>query len=156
LGAHGDGGVRPSHHSRWGVSAATSISLNELAVAVLLRQRGKRPERGLHLQWQADRLGQHRRLAQRPQACGDRQFPLARPAPHWASCLVQNGTPLCDLQEMGGWKSAEMVRRYAHLAPAQMAKHAAVIDALLYDTTTSQRDSSGQQKGATDNRTPLI
>jgi hypothetical protein len=57
---------------------------------------------------------------------------------------------------MGGWKSAEMVRRYAHVAPANMVKHAAVIDALLHDTITSQGDSSGQQKGATDNRNPLI
>jgi hypothetical protein len=28
---------------------------------------------------------------------------------------------------MGGWKSAEMVRRYAHLATAQMARNAAAI-----------------------------
>ena len=44
---------------------------------------------------------------------------------------MQNGTPLYDLQEMGGWKSAEMVRRYAHLAPAQMARHAEVVGGLL-------------------------
>jgi hypothetical protein len=30
--------------------------------------------------------------------------------------LIQHGTPLYDLKEMGG-KSAAMVRRYAHLAP---------------------------------------
>jgi hypothetical protein len=52
--------------------------------------------------------------------------------------LVQKGTPLYELQEMGGWKLAEMVRRYAHLAPAQMAKHGAVIGALLHDTNTAQ------------------
>lgn len=56
----------------------------------------------------------------------------------WASWLVQNGTPLYDLQEMGGWKSSEMVRRYAHLAPAQMAKHAAVVEHLLRGTTGAQ------------------
>ncbi|NKG36097.1 hypothetical protein CAP43_15045 [Acinetobacter junii] len=39
----------------------------------------------------------------------------------WASWLVQNGTPLYDLQEMGGWQSSEMVRRYAHLAPANLS-----------------------------------
>ena len=33
----------------------------------------------------------------------------------WASWHVQGGTPLFVLQEMGGWASAEMVRRYAHL-----------------------------------------
>ncbi|WP_370660846.1 tyrosine-type recombinase/integrase [Massilia aurea] len=46
----------------------------------------------------------------------------------WASSLIQNGTPLYDLQEMRGWKSVAMVRRYAHLAPAHMARHAAVVD----------------------------
>lgn len=64
----------------------------------------------------------------------------------WASWLVQHGTPLYDLQEMGGWKSAEMVRRYAHLAPAQMARNAAVIDSLLHVTTTSQYHLQDQQK----------
>jgi hypothetical protein len=41
-------------------------------------------------------------------------------------------------KEGGGWKSAEMVRRYAHLAPAQMAKHADVVGSLLYGTNTAQ------------------
>jgi hypothetical protein len=51
---------------------------------------------------------------------------------------MQNGTPLYDLQEMRGRKLSEMVRRYAHLVPAQMAKHVAVIDALLHDTYTAK------------------
>jgi len=34
----------------------------------------------------------------------------------WASWHIQGGTPLFALQELGGWESAEMVRRYAHLA----------------------------------------
>jgi len=39
----------------------------------------------------------------------------------WASWHVQNGTPLYALQEMGGWSSVEMVRRYAHLAADHLA-----------------------------------
>ena len=39
----------------------------------------------------------------------------------WASWHVQNGTPLFALQELGGWESAEMVRRYAHLAADHLA-----------------------------------
>jgi len=30
---------------------------------------------------------------------------------------VQSGTSLPELMELGGWKSYEMVLRYAHLAP---------------------------------------
>ena len=35
----------------------------------------------------------------------------------WASWHAQNGTPLNVLQELGGWESPEMVRRYAHFDP---------------------------------------
>jgi integrase len=34
----------------------------------------------------------------------------------WASWHVQGGTPLLALQELGGWESSEMVRRYAHFS----------------------------------------
>jgi hypothetical protein len=57
---------------------------------------------------------------------------------HEASWLLRNGSPVYDLQEMGGWKSAAVVRRYAHLGPAQMARHAAVVDRLLRVTSTAQ------------------
>lgn len=42
----------------------------------------------------------------------------------WASWHVQSGTPLNILQELGGWESTEMVRRYAHFSAAHLAKYA--------------------------------
>jgi integrase len=39
----------------------------------------------------------------------------------WASWHVQAGTPLHVLQELGGWETAEMVRRYAHLSADHLA-----------------------------------
>ena len=42
----------------------------------------------------------------------------------WASWHVQNGTPLFALQELGGWESSEMVRRYAHLSADHLAPYA--------------------------------
>ena len=48
----------------------------------------------------------------------------------WASWHVQNGTPLFALQELGGWESAEMVRRYAHLAADHLAPYAERLCAL--------------------------
>jgi len=41
----------------------------------------------------------------------------------WASWHVQSGTPLHVLQELGGWESAEMVRRYAHLSSEHLAPY---------------------------------
>jgi len=42
----------------------------------------------------------------------------------WASWHVRNGTPLFALQELGGWQSPEMVRRYARLAADHLAPYA--------------------------------
>ena len=42
----------------------------------------------------------------------------------WASWHVQNGTPPFALQELGGWESPEMVRRYAHLGADHLAAYA--------------------------------
>lgn len=39
----------------------------------------------------------------------------------WASWHAQDGTPLHVLQELGGWESPEMVRRYAHLSTGHLA-----------------------------------
>ncbi len=51
----------------------------------------------------------------------------------WASRLIPSGVPLSVLQEMGGWESREMVRRYAHLAPNHLTEHARKIDDIFGD-----------------------
>jgi hypothetical protein len=34
---------------------------------------------------------------------------------------IQAGTPMHELQRLGGWRTGEMVERYAHLAPEHLA-----------------------------------
>ncbi|MCH8302247.1 MAG: site-specific integrase [Proteobacteria bacterium] len=46
----------------------------------------------------------------------------------WASWHVMSGTNLQELMELGGWKSYEMVLRYAHLAPEHLSDAAARIE----------------------------
>ncbi|MCH9006037.1 MAG: site-specific integrase [Proteobacteria bacterium] len=46
----------------------------------------------------------------------------------WASWHVMSGTGLQELMELGGWKSYEMVLRYAHLAPEHLSTAAARIE----------------------------
>lgn len=46
----------------------------------------------------------------------------------WASWHVTNGTSLQELMKLGGWKSYEMVLRYAHLAPDHLSNAAARIE----------------------------
>jgi integrase len=54
----------------------------------------------------------------------------------WASWHVQSGTPLFALQELGGWETEKMVRRYAHLAADHLALHAANTE--IHGTNTAQ------------------
>ncbi len=46
----------------------------------------------------------------------------------WASWHVQSGTPLQRLMELGGWANYEMVLKYAHLAPGDLAEEARRIE----------------------------
>ncbi|SPY36405.1 site-specific tyrosine recombinase XerC [Proteus mirabilis] len=62
----------------------------------------------------------------------------------WASWLIQSGVPLTALQEMGGWESIEMVRRYAHLAPNHLTEHARKIDDVFNDNDTNTTQSKNQ------------
>nr|WP_240905584.1 tyrosine-type recombinase/integrase [Thiorhodococcus mannitoliphagus] len=66
----------------------------------------------------------------------------------WASWHVQSGTPLHVLQELGGWTSFEMVRKYAHLAPEHLAEHAARIETGMrtLDSGTSRASETCQER----------
>jgi integrase len=54
----------------------------------------------------------------------------------WASILRQAGISLDVLQELGGWHSEQMVKRYAHLAPHQVAETAAIVDRVFCGNST--------------------
>lgn len=62
----------------------------------------------------------------------------------WASWLIQSGVPLTALQEMGGWESIEMVRRYAHLAPNHLTEHARKIDDVFNNNDTNTTQNKNQ------------
>lgn len=114
------------------------VSLSQLSVELLQRQLGKHPERVFTYAGKPINQVNTKSWKNALKRADIENFRWHDMRHTWASWLVQNGTPMYDLQEMGGWKSAEMVRRYAHLAPAQMAKHAEVIGTLLNVTNTAQ------------------
>jgi integrase len=112
------------------------VSLSDLAVDVLERQRGKHLERVFTYEGNPIRYVNTkawRNALKRAWIMDFRWHDLRHTR---ASCLIQNGTPLYDLQKMGGWKSAHM------------ACHAAVVDGLLRVTSTAQSVEEGIQKKA--------
>ena len=120
------------------------VSLGSIAVRVLRGQVGKHPLRVFTFQGepikQANTRAWHKAL-KRAEIENFRWHDLRHT---WASWLVQNGTPLNVVQEMGAWESEGMVRRYAHLAPAQLVQHAEVVSSLLDGTIAAQ---SAKEKG---------
>ncbi len=104
------------------------VSMNETALGVFRRHVGKHPERVFVFRDKPIAAANTRawREALKNADIVDVRWHDLRHT--WASWLAQSGVPMAVIQEMGAWKSPEMVRRYAHLTPAVLADHAKVID----------------------------
>ena len=57
----------------------------------------------------------------------------------WASWHIQQGTPIAVLQELGGWESSDIVRRYAHLGNEHIFEYA--------NKLSFEKDDSGADFG---------
>ncbi|HXK28003.1 MAG TPA: site-specific integrase [Candidatus Binatia bacterium] len=113
------------------------VSLNETAVAVLRRQLGKHPVRVFTYKGEPYNRAYTVAWQKALKRAGIENFRWHDLRHTWASWLAQKGVPLSDIQEMGGWETAAMVRRYAHLSPAHLAHRAQVLDDLI-DTNLAQ------------------
>jgi hypothetical protein len=68
-----------------------------------------------------------------------------------------SGTTLQELMELGGWKSFEMVLRYAHLAPEHLSSAAARIERSLVNVgSNSTFTLRSKNKGSLNFSKPLI
>lgn len=108
------------------------VPLNDLAMQVLKRRLGK--HKRYVFTWGGKPVSnvnnRHWRDAlQRAGITGFRWHDATRHT--WASWLAQSGIEQYKLQEMGGWKSATMVRRYAHLKTKHLLDSSRTIDGVL-------------------------
>lgn len=117
---------------------AFNIPLSAEAVLVLRRQREKKQHRsrskqpvGLDAQryvftYYGRKVGvaHTRTFRDALKAAGITNFRWHDLRHTWASWHVQKGTPLPVLQLLGGWKTLEMVMRYAHLGASHLAEFA--------------------------------
>lgn len=117
---------------------AIAVPLNDMAMAVLLRQMGKHPSRvftyaGKPIANAGTRAW--RKALVRAEIVNFRWHDLRHT---WATWQRQAGTPTHELQRLGGWKTGAMVERYAHLAPDHLTLAAGRIDSVLagYDLAT--------------------
>jgi integrase len=120
---------------------AIAVPLNDAALQVLRDQRGK------HATWVFTYEGQRimqvstRAWYHALDRAGIEDFRWHDLRHTWASWHVQSGTPLFALQELGGWETEKMVRRYAHLAAEHLAVYAEKMESPStesYGTNTAQ------------------
>ena len=114
---------------------ALGVPLNEAALGVLERQHGK--HRTHVFTYRGDRLRSANNRAWRAalKASGIENFRWHDLRHTWASWLRQNDVPTWVLQELGGWKSESMVRRYAHMSVKHLAPYA---DQLTFPVTSGK------------------
>lgn len=116
------------------------VALNETALQVLRSQLGLHPERVFTYRGLPLRNANNRAWRKALKTAGITDFRWHDLRHTWASWLIQNGTPLYVLKEMGAWESLEMVQRYAHLSTTQRQQHARIIDVELGSGTKLVQD----------------
>jgi integrase len=98
---------------------AIAVPLNSDAIQILERQAGKHATRVFTYNKKPVFQLATRAWQKALKRAGIENFRFHDLRHTWASWHVQAGTSLYALQEMGGWQSAEMVRRYAHFQPGE-------------------------------------
>ncbi len=103
---------------------AIGVPLNDTALAILQAEAGKHPDRVFTYEgrpvFQVSSMAWYKALKR----AGIENFRWHDLRHTWASWHVQQGTPLFALQEMAGWETEKIVRRYAHLAAGHLAVYA--------------------------------
>jgi integrase len=117
---------------------AINVPLNTVAMAVLCRQIGKHPDRVFTYHGKPITYVNTRSWRNALIRAGIENFRWHDLRHTWASLLAQQGTPLNVLQELGGWESEQMVRRYAHLSTSQLMQHSESISNVLDGTISAQ------------------
>lgn len=110
---------------------AIVVPLNDDAMRVLLLQQGRHAVRVFAYNGEPVVAATTAAWYKALKRCGIEDFRWHDLRHTWASWHVQRGTPLHVLQELGGWQSAQMVRRYAHFSAGHLAAHAANLPVLM-------------------------
>jgi integrase len=102
---------------------AIAVPLNDMAMEIVGDQVGIHPVHVFTYEGQPVKQVSTRAWYHALKRTGIENFRFHDLRHTWASWHVQNGTPIFALQELGGWMTEKMVRRYAHLAADHLAAY---------------------------------
>lgn len=103
---------------------AIPVPFNEAAMEVVSSQVGKHPTHVFTFRGKPLKVLSTKAWYRALKRAGIENFRWHDLRHTWASWHAQNGTPMHVLQELGGWESPLMVRRYAHFATEHLAAYA--------------------------------
>jgi Phage integrase family len=104
------------------------VPFNAAAVEVITRQQGKHPVQVFTYDGNPVKQVSTRAWYKALKRAGIEAFRFHDLRHTCASWHVQNGTPLHVLQELGGWETPSMVRRYAHLAADHLTSYVVKVE----------------------------
>lgn len=118
-----------------------SVPLNKDAIEILNRQVGKHPERVFTYRGKPIKNANTRAWRETLKRVGIENFRWHDLRHTWATWHRRAGTPTHELQRLGGWRTASMVDRYAHLAADHLAESASRLGGLVagYDLATDRQ-----------------
>ena len=124
---------------------AHSVPLNEVALSVLAKQRGKHSQ--YVFTYNGNAIGQVSTRAWREalQRAGIEDFRWHDLRHTWATLQRELGTPTYELQRLGGWRSQVMVERYAHVGQSTLLHAAKRMDNALGSYILATQKEKGMQ-----------
>jgi integrase len=135
---------------------ALGVPLNDVAVAVLERQAGKHRTHVFTYKGKPLRTANTRAWRGALRACEIKDFRWHDLRHTWATWLRQNDVPTWVLQELGGWKSESMVRRYAHMSVKHLEPYASKLTfPVTVEETAENRETAGHKSGHSGGRPRL-
>lgn len=111
------------HADQFKTDKAIAVPLNQKACAIIRAQIGKNSRYVFTFEGKKVDRANTKAWRNALKRAGIEDFRWHDLRHTWASWHVQDGTPLNVLQELGGWESAEMVRRYAHLGGEHLREY---------------------------------
>jgi integrase len=137
---------------------ALGVPLNDLAISVLERRRGEQCAHVFTYRGRPIHQVNTKAWQNALRRAGISNFRWHDLRHTWASWLRQNDVPTWVLQELGGWKSEVMVRRYAHMSVKHLQPFA---DQLIFEIkkpvgqVSEKSEAQGHKNGHTQGRPQL-
>ena len=130
---------------------ALGVLVDDVAMAVLERQQGKHEKSVFTYRGRPLRPANTRAWRKALAECGITDFRWHDLRHTWASWLRQKDVPTWVLQELSGWKSESMVRRYAHMSVKHLQPYA---DQLIFAPQIGTTEKARNSAEAHDTKSP--